>query len=135
MSIVRYIMFCEEITNLTPAEAEWVRVKQAERENYWATGSTQDDTEDWANMEGVDFYLRMEGNESALRIESNEYASVDAAVAFIKGFLAEFRRQEVVLFEWAETCNRMLPAHFGGGACRITVTNVEWLWTRSRLYE
>lgn len=137
-----FTLFCEEISNLTAAEKEWVRGKKAEQEHYWDNpGQDETDcpneTDYWADLDGVIFYLgrHVGGEPTALFIESSEDGSVDAAVSFIQEFLREFRPADVVLFEWAETCSRMLPGQFGGGACRITSTNVEWLWTRSRLYE
>lgn len=128
------ILFCIKIVGLTDAEKAWVLEKQAEQERYW-DGDDQCEMP-WHNLEGVNFFIvgSVGDGQAFLIIESDEYADVEAAAAFIQEFLREFRPAEVVLFEWAETCDRMLPGQFGGGACKITASDVKWVWTRSRLY-
>lgn len=132
------ILFSVRVTrNLTPAERAWLRVKQAERENFWA-GEAEDeaDVEYWANLEGVACEATETGDFLVL---SEEDGSPDAAAGLIQEFLIEFRPTEAVIFEWAHTATKMRPGEFGGGAAVITAQEIRWLdingWAQTTLRE
>jgi len=122
--------------DLTEAEREWLRVKQAARENYWA-GEAEDeaDAEYWINLEGVWFEATETGD---FLLISEEDGAPEAAADFIQEFLAEFRPAEAVIFEWAHTATKMRPGEFGGGAAVITAQEMRWLdplaWIQDQLH-
>ena len=111
--------------NLTPAEREWLRAKQAGRENFWA-GADEDDSDAsyWASLEGVACEVTEAGE---LLVISDEFGSPDAAAGFIQEFLSAFRPAEGIIFEWAHTATKMRPGEFGGGAAVITAAEIRWL--------
>ena len=111
--------------NLTPAEREWIRVQQAERENFWADEAEDEaDAEYWADLEGIAFEATEEGE---LLVISEEFGNPNAAAGFIQEFLIEFRPAAGVIFEWAYTATKMRPGEFGGGAAVITAAEIRWL--------
>ena len=119
--------------NLTPAEREWLRAKQAERENFWA-GANEADADYWAGLEGVAFEVTEAGE---LLVISDEFGSPDAAAGFTQEFLSAFRPAEGIIFEWAHTATKMRPGEFGGGAAVITAAEIRWLdvngWAQAAL--
>lgn len=121
--------------DLTPAERAWLRLKQAERENFWA-GADEADAEYWADLEGVAFEATEAGD---LLVISDEFGGPDAAAGFVQEFLAAFRPTVGVIFEWAHTATKMRPGEFGGGAAVITAAEIRWLnvhdWAQTALRE
>lgn len=74
------------------------------------------------------------GNDG-LWIYSEGCGDEDQVVAFVQHYLARFRANEVVGFEWASTCSRPCLDAFGGGAAVVSATEVTWLNTSTWLSE
>jgi hypothetical protein len=93
---------------------------------------------DWEDYLDVGFRTEMEPVASArdgkpnlfeLIIFSEESGNVDHAANFVQAILSRFDPKGKVGFQWADTCDKMRPDQFGGGACVVTAEKQKWLNT------
>jgi hypothetical protein len=110
---------------LSAEERAWIKVQEAERESFWATGFDEDPElqQFWADLEGVEFEAT-ENDEFV--ISSEEGGSPDAAAALVTEFLADHRPQELVVIEWANTASKLRPGNHGGGIAVISAKETAW---------
>lgn len=143
------ILFCEQITNLTPEEEAWIVTNLRPTEawesfvegqgtgagpafsalhDYYAAGDAFPEF-DWRVEEDPVHGRR-------LRVWSVSFGNVDHVAAFAEAFLRRFRPAEVFTLSWVETCSAPRPGAFNGGAIVVTVTDRayytlgEWLDAR-----
>lgn len=64
-----------------------------------------------------------------MHIHSDIFPDLDEVIDFIQTYLRECHPTGVVTIEWANTCNKMRPDGFGGGAAVVTATGVETITT------
>jgi hypothetical protein len=107
-----YTLFSFEITDLTPAEAEWV---------------TATDLDQYAADEEVGLQCSVQIVDDGLWISEDESGSPEDAANVVQAFLAQFRPDEIVSFSWAETCSAPRIDAFGGGACVVTATEARFM--------
>lgn len=125
-----YTQFSEQIENLTLIEVAWCK------DTLRAIENASDDGEQaltflgfpaWCDN-GVDIEI-IDDQFPALWIYSEEGGNIEAAVEFIQAFFTQFRPDDYLTIEWAETCSKPRLGEFGGGAVVITRANVSWLFT------
>ena len=104
-----YTQFCFQINELTKEEAAWLK-------------------EQLSDDRGFDAYIEEHTEASTLTLESDE-GDPDEAAAFAQKFLAAFRPDGVIFFEWAYSASHLVPNAFGGGAVVITADEMRWLNT------
>jgi len=89
---------------------------------------------DWEDYLDVGFRTEMEPsagkkNQFDLIIFSEESGNVDHAANFVQAILQRFDPKGKVGFQWADTCDKMRPDQFGGGAAVVTATSTKFLST------
>jgi hypothetical protein len=113
-----YTQFSFCISDLTPAEASWLKEEYAK---------VDEDNDYYMNR----FALKVDGETAYLYAEDN--CDLDRVVAFVQAFLKTHRPDSSIGFEWAETCSKPRPGEFGGGAILVTATTDEWMSTGEAL--
>lgn len=89
---------------------------------------------DWEDYQDVGFRTEMEPaagkkNQWELIVFSEESGNVDHAANFVQAILQRFDPKGKVGFQWADTCDKMRPDQFGGGAAVVTATSTKFLST------
>lgn len=64
-----------------------------------------------------------------MQTNSDLSLDLDEVIDFAQTYLHECDPAGVVTIEWANTCNKMRPDGFGGGAAVVTATRVEYITT------
>ena len=118
-------VFSFAIPNLTDAEAAWGHRAAAwldadpdQREAMPELAEMLDDPDGYPSF-------RAEVDDDGLWIHSDESGSPGEAARLVQAFLAAFRLDDTVAFEWADTCSRPILDAFGGGAMLVTATDIE----------
>jgi hypothetical protein len=93
---------------------------------------------DWEDYQDVGFRTEMEPvagkkNQWELIIFSEESGNVDHAANFVQAILFRFDPKGKVGFQWADTCDKMRPDQFGGGAVAVTANSKKWINTHQWL--
>lgn len=119
-----FLQYAVEITSLTDDELTWVV-----NELHWKPDEDPEaELPPWWDEEatslGFDFKIYREGREVLLYAE--EHGNVELVAEFIFAFVTKFRPDAIFAVEWAETCDRMKPGEFGGGACLISREGIQW---------
>lgn len=89
---------------------------------------------DWEDYLDVGFRTEMEPsagekNQFDLIVFCDESGNVDHAANFVQAILQRFDPKGKVGFQWADTCDKMRPDQFGGGACVVTATSTKFMST------
>jgi hypothetical protein len=58
--------------------------------------------------------------------DDGEYGNVENAANIVQGFLKKFKRQDIFVLEWAETCSKPRIGEFGGGGVVVTAKKIKW---------
>jgi hypothetical protein len=138
-----YVLFSEEITDLTDEEVEWLEQVLVQcHSSDW-----QVDYPELAELLGLseeeakklevywpDFEFSIDdafGNKY-LTVWSDDNGRVDNVGLLYGAFLRRFRPEDVYWIQWAETCSKPLPGQFGGGAIRVSAEKIlRWgTWCR-----
>ncbi len=69
------------------------------------------------------------GETSALYVASDESGDIEVVVAIVQATMARFDLPGAVHIQWANTCSKLRPGEFGGGAVVITKDDEEWMTT------
>lgn len=117
-----YTDFSFSIDDLTVEESQWIREKLDEiddggDEDAWLCCDVTIET-DFHQGPGY-CWIRSEAGSG----------NIEAVADFCGEFLAEFRPDKWIEFEWANTCSKPRVDSFGGGAVFITATESRWLNT------
>lgn len=141
-----YILFSEEITDLTAKEKEWLLKvlknmddvcddspddESAEACVKWILGELDEasvDLDYWP-----DFSWQMEN--SSLWIYSEEGGNLNNVATLAQAFLKRFRPNRYWSFEYAYTCSKPRIGEFGGGGAFITAKEIKWLEPWQRIAE
>lgn len=130
-----YLQYAVEVTDLTDEEIAWLRQAltwdlSEEQEKAKAQGADPDTVtppgwwEEYAECVGLSYELDQVRREVLLYAVENGNAGCAAELLF--AFVTEFRPAAIYTIEWAETCSRMRPGEFGGGACVISREGIRW---------
>ena len=98
-------------------------------DNVSATGKA------WAEQAhpALRFYPEKEAGDPSQTwtMQTNSHLSpdLDEVIDFAQAYLQECDPAGVVTVEWANTCNKMRPDGFGGGAAVVTAASVEYITT------
>lgn len=133
-----YLQYSVEVTGLTDEEIAWFQQAltwdlSEEQEKAKAQGADPDTVtppgwwEEDAECVGLSYELDQVRREVLLYAVENGNAGCAAELLF--AFVTEFRPAAIYTIEWAETCSRMRPGEFGGGACVISREGIEWMAT------
>ncbi|MCP4359340.1 MAG: hypothetical protein GY796_15105 [Chloroflexi bacterium] len=97
----------------------------------------------WAEQAypALHFYPEREADDPphtwTMQINSDISLDLDEVIDFAQSYLIECDPDGVVTVEWANSCNKMRPNGFGGGAAVVTATEVQYLatheWIAQRL--
>ncbi|TET55106.1 MAG: hypothetical protein E3J64_00770 [Anaerolineales bacterium] len=141
-----YVLFSEEITDLSAAEVQWLEQVLVEGHcGEWEyerpelpglLGLTKEEAHDliirdayWPDFEfGIDNDLKG----TSLSMWSEDNGSVENVAVLYRAFLRKFRPEDVYWLEWATTCSRPLVGQFGGGMGRVSAEHIVWLNTGGR---
>ena len=139
-----YQQYSFAITNLTPEEQEWVKTLN-EINDYDDDGFASDslyDGEPWYSYAVLESpggrYVGGKWQESDTKdlwIYYDESGNVQGVAEYVQEFLAKFRPDEAIGFEWADWCSKPRLDEFGGGAVFITATDVQYMSTGEWLHE
>ena len=126
-------MFSFAIPDLTDAETAWCRraatwLDADEREQMPELTAVPNDPDGYPSV-------RAEVDGDGFWIHADESGSPDEASRLVQAFLTTFRPDDVVSFEWSDTCSRPILDAFGGGAMIVTATDVEAMHTSGWLGE
>ncbi len=120
-----YTIFSFAVSTLTDVEAAWGRRAAAwldadpdERDDMPELADVLDDPEGYSSF-------RAEVDDDGLWIHSDESGSPHEAARLVQAFLATFRPDDAVGFEWSDACSRPILDAFGGGAMLVTATDIE----------
>ena len=130
-----YLQYAVEVTGLTDEEIAWLwqaltwdlSEEQAKAEAQGADPDTVTPPGWWeedAECVGLSYELDQEHREVLLYAE--EHGNAGCAAELLFAFVTEFRPAAIYTIEWAETCSRMRPGEFGGGACVISHEGIRW---------
>lgn len=62
-------------------------------------------------------------------MNSDTFPDLDEVIDFAQSYLKECDPAGVVTIEWANTCDKMRPGSFGGGAAVVTAAAVQYMNT------
>lgn len=111
-----YTQFCFGVVLRTPEEKVWWKAVETYHECTDECPKDCDKQNDDHNGSGIDITVE----DSSVYFTSEEGGNVDWLAETVQAFLAEFTRDDVVTFAWANTCSRMRADAFGGGAYAIS---------------
>ncbi len=112
-----YTQYSEIITDLTPEEKAW-----CER----ALGILIL----WCDQHDVELPgLALGQNPDQIQIISDEGSNLELTVDCLQAFLFRWRPTEIVMLQWANTCDRPVPGAYGGGALVFDANEARWLAT------
>lgn len=122
-------IFSFAIGGLTDAETAWCRraaawldADPAEREPMPELVDVPDEPDGYPSF-------RAEVDNDGFWIHADESGSPDEVARLVQAFLTAFRPDDVVSFEWSDTCSRPILDAFGGGAMIVTATDLEAMHT------
>ena len=111
-----YSLFSEQITDLTAAEATWVRrlmTLDAEKDQDRQALLKELPLASGVDMDGwPGFSYRLECGE--LWLYSEEYVIVDHLEVFLRAFITKFRPESIFSITGADTCSKPRVGEFGG---------------------
>lgn len=124
-----YLQYSVEVTGLTDEEIAWFQQAltwdlSEEQEKAEAQGADPDTVtppgwwDDYGGSCGTSYELDKKGREILLYAE--ESGNVGGAAELLFTFVTTYRPDAIYVIEWAETCSRMRPGQFGGGACVVS---------------
>lgn len=140
-----YLQFSEALVLKTDGERAWfkryVDASFADDGHNWNEDGTPiteeakfwkpvlDETDDTAALFDWDFE-DLDGTPCVI-FYSEEHGCVTHAARLVQHFFKEMRPEgkDGFAISWAETCDKMQPGQFGGGACFITKSEIHWLNT------
>lgn len=134
-----YTMLSFTIENLTNDEIDWLAGVIGE--GYFSEAGLAQFCDDGELAAEVGFGCEVELDEGrrSLWITHDESANPNDAASFVQEFLLRFRPQDVVSFEWADTCSNPRADAYGGGACVVTALGYEMfhtsMWVQRKLTE
>lgn len=139
-----YTLFSFAIKGLTEPERAWldellhdVNDEQEPRLTCILTGNEGENADDCtthdheglgdvlADPDQLGFAFSFE-QDGSLWVHADESGMTENAANVVQAFLAKFRPDDTVGFEWANTCSRPLLDAYGGGAVFITATEIRW---------
>jgi hypothetical protein len=138
-----YTQFSEEIENITPEEATWVKeflqTEAPDRDSHPA------EFEDWCDVHSVDpmddhavkyypyFSWALVNNNTALWLYSDESGDPDAVGEFVQAFLEKFRPEGVFTLTCSMTCSKPRISEFGGGWIVVSADKIKYgnTWTEA----
>jgi hypothetical protein len=125
-----YTHFSFAIEKLTDDERAWLRTLLA--------GAGDEPTEDLARLlsdpDYVGFSWAFE-DDGSLWVYSDTSGTPEDAAALVQEFLSRFRPDDVLAFEWANTCSRPRLDAYGGGAVVVTAEEQRWMSSAQWLVE
>ena len=140
-----YIMFSVLIERISDEELQWFRDELARGEKILAEEDEpkrlelmeelQKDYEDADPDYWPDFRFdtrdaeKEEARPCWVWLYSEGNGILDHAVRIIERWLAKFRPNEAVGFEWSASCSKPRTDAYGGGAVYITASETKWMTT------
>jgi len=126
-----YTRFSFEISQLTSKETEWfdekLQAANLSDEEFlrYTDGQRDLDEKEWWP------FFAVESSKYGIWFHDDEDGAGDVEVLanFLAAFVAEFRPDQFIGFEWANTCSRPRVDAFSGGAVFITRHGVEFQTT------
>lgn len=127
-----YTEFSFVIENVTDEEANWCLEEHKKDFNDWCEPDLSYDF--W------DFGLELEeseldGSKQIWIYSDGDTANVEALADFLAIFLEKFRPDDIIWFEWANTCSKLVLGSFGGGACVVSKEGQKFFDTFDWAYE
>lgn len=111
-----YTQFCFGIGLHSPEEKAWWQAVETYHECTDTCPEGCDKQNDDHNGSGIVITFE----DSSVYFTSEEGGNSDWLAETVQAFLAEFNRDDVVTFAWANTCSRMRADAFGGGAYAVS---------------
>lgn len=114
-----YTQFCFGVGLRSPEEKAWWQAVETYHECSTKCAEDCDKQNDDHNGSGIVITFE----DSSVYFTSEECGNADWLAEEVQAFLAEFKRDDVVTFAWANTCSRMRADAFGGGAYAVSRLN------------
>ena len=115
-------LFSFAVTDLTDAQRTWLEALLATDEEGLPSAELRPLLAD----ETPGFAAQFEDDGRTLWVHSEDGGTPADAANVVQQFLARFRPEDSLGFEWANTCSRPIIDAFGGGAVFITATHQRW---------
>lgn len=112
-----YLQFSFVIPILSKEEGEWWRDVETV---HLCTNDCDDNCNLMYDLDGSGTDIALYEDDDEVHIYSEEYSNVEWVANKVCEFLSKFNRDDIVTFEWAETCSKMRVGEFGGGSVVIS---------------
>jgi len=116
-----YTQCCVLISDMTTRERE-----------YWIETERRLETDE---EDDCPFTYSISHHGSQVVLYMEQHGDLEILANDIQEFLKRFRPDKRIGIEWAETCSRVRPGEFGGGAVLVTAHTQYWMSTQTALEE